>query len=109
MIIDSEVINARLGNCALRLRALAGFAACSGAPSHRLSKAQEYASNDSLHQGFAAGEMGFNINLRNPERGPCPFWSWLFSNFGHALALPATAAAVLGTSALYGHQLDGRQ
>jgi hypothetical protein len=31
--------------------------------------------------------------------------SWLFSNSGRALALPATDAAVFGTSALYGRQL----
>jgi hypothetical protein len=41
--------------------------------------------------------MGFNdkFALQKSE-------SWLFSNFGRALALAATDAAVLGTSALYG-------
>jgi hypothetical protein len=64
-----------------------------------------------LQQGFAAGEMGFKYKfaLQKILNGPSPFWSWLFSNSGRALALPATDAAVLGTSALYGHQLDGRQ
>ena len=37
-----------------------------------------------------------------------PLWSYLFSNSGLALALPATDAAVLGTSALYGRQLHAR-
>jgi hypothetical protein len=33
-------------------------------------KAQDYAGiKAGLQQGFAAGEMGFNINLQN---GPCP-------------------------------------
>src|SRR5215469_1051682 len=58
-----------------------------------------------LQQGFAAGEMGFNINLQN---GPCPLSSWLLSNSGCAVALPATDAAVLGTSALYGCQLPAQ-
>jgi hypothetical protein len=46
-----------------------------------------------LQQGFATGEMGSMTNLR------CK--NWLFSNSGRALALPATDAAVLGTSARY--------
>jgi hypothetical protein len=33
---------------------------------------------------------------------------WVFSNSGRALALPATDAAVLGTSALYGRQLHAQ-
>ena len=37
-----------------------------------------------LHQGFAAGEMGFAEKILN---GPCHL---LFSNSGRALALPAT-------------------
>ena len=36
------------------------FAACSGAPSHRPPKAQDYADfQRGLQQGFAAGGMGF--------------------------------------------------
>jgi hypothetical protein len=56
-----------------------------------------------LQQGFATGEMGFNdkFALQKILNGPCP-GSWLFSNSGRALALPATDVAVLGTSAFYG-------
>jgi len=55
--------------------------------------------------------MGFKLNLRckNPERSLSVLVSWLFSNSGRGLALPMTAAAVLGTSALYGHQLGAQQ
>ena len=50
--------------------------------------------------------MGFNdkFALQKILNGPSPFWSWLFSNSGRALALPATA--VLEISALYGRQLQ---
>jgi hypothetical protein len=57
-----------------------------------------------LQQGFATGEMGFNDKFAVFVR----FGSWLFSNSGRALALPATDAAVLGASALYGRQLHAR-
>jgi len=49
-----------------------------------------------LQQGFAAGEMG----LRSTS---------LEQALNSGAVLPATAAAVLGTSALYGHQLGGQQ
>jgi hypothetical protein len=45
--------------------------------------------------------MGFNdkFALRKILNGPCRFWSRLFPNFGRALALSATDAAVLGAPA----------
>jgi len=41
--------------------------------------------------------MGFNgkFALQKILNGPCPFWSWLFSNSGRGLALPVTDAAAL--------------
>jgi hypothetical protein len=44
-------------------------------------KAQEYASNDSLHQAFAGGGMGFNDKFVLPVR----FGSWLLFNSGRAV------------------------
>jgi hypothetical protein len=60
-----------------------------------------------LQQGFVAGEMGFNdkFELQKSSTVLVRFGSWLFANSTPALALPATDAAVIGTSALYGHQL----
>jgi len=53
-----------------------------------------------LQQGFAAGEMGFDDQFAVLVR----FGFWLFSISGRALALQATDAAVIGTSALYGRR-----
>jgi hypothetical protein len=44
-----------------------------------------------LQQGSATGEMGFNDKFAVFVR----FGSWLFSNSGRALALPATDAAAM--------------
>jgi hypothetical protein len=49
-----------------------------------------------------------NLRRKNPERS-LPLSVLAVSNSGRALALRAIGAAVLGTSALYGRQLDGRQ
>jgi hypothetical protein len=54
--------------------------------------------------------MGFNdkFALQKSRAVLIRFGSRLFSNSGRALALPATDAAVFGTSALYGRQLNAR-
>jgi hypothetical protein len=75
---------------ALRLRALATLLLALERRRIAHPKAQDYACfQRGLQQGFATGEMGLNDQLR-------------------ALALPATDAAVLGASALYGRQLHAR-
>jgi hypothetical protein len=50
--------------------------------------------------------MVFNdqLALQKILNGPCPLWVLAFSNSGRALALLATDATVLGTSALFGRR-----
>jgi hypothetical protein len=61
-------------------------------------KAQDYADfQRGITAGISGREMGFNgkFALQKILNGPCPFWSWLFSNSGRGLALPVTDAAAL--------------
>jgi hypothetical protein len=86
----------------LRLRALASLLLALERRRIACPKAQDYAwFQRGLQQRIAIGEMVFNDQLALQK-------IWLFSKSGRALALPATDAAVLGTSALYGRQLQAR-
>jgi hypothetical protein len=59
----------RLGVSALTSRVLASLRSLLERRRMAHPKAQDYAGfKVGLQQGFAPGEMGFNINLRNPER-----------------------------------------
>jgi hypothetical protein len=65
-------------------------------------KAQDYADfQRGLQQGFATGEMGFNINSAKILNGPCPRWILGCSLTPGARWLRPTDAAVLGISARY--------
>jgi hypothetical protein len=64
VIIDSEVINARLGNCALRLRALASLLLALVRRRIVCPKAQDYAIMADYIRDLRPMKWGSMINLR---------------------------------------------